>query len=86
MYRLQFLQIIIQKVSQKFGNIKINYYLCIAFRPKHRCPHLFFLGEMVEWSITTVLKTVVQRCTGGSNPSLSAEAFFDNHQVITKEF
>lgn len=27
---------------------------------------------MVEWSITTVLKTVVPRGTGGSNPSLSA--------------
>ena len=27
---------------------------------------------MVEWSITTVLKTVVLRGTGGSNPSLSA--------------
>ena len=32
----------------------------------------FFIGEMVEWSITTVLKTVVLRGTGGSNPSLSA--------------
>lgn len=32
-------------------------------------------GEMVEWSITTVLKTVVPRGTGGSNPSLSARAF-----------
>lgn len=30
---------------------------------------------MVEWSITTVLKTVVPRGTGGSNPSLSARAF-----------
>ena len=29
---------------------------------------------MVEWSITTVLKTVVPRGTGGSNPSLSARA------------
>ena len=29
-------------------------------------------GEMVEWSITTVLKTVVPRGTGGSNPPLSA--------------
>ena len=28
---------------------------------------------MVEWSITTVLKTVVPRGTGGSNPSLSAK-------------
>ena len=30
-------------------------------------------GEVVEWSITAVLKTAVQQCTGGSNPSLSAE-------------
>ena len=29
-------------------------------------------GEVVEWSITAVLKTAVQQCTGGSNPSLSA--------------
>ena len=29
---------------------------------------------MVEWSITTVLKTVVLRGTGGSNPSLSAKS------------
>ena len=28
---------------------------------------------MAEWSITTVLKTVVLRGTGGSNPSLSAK-------------
>ncbi|EJW95586.1 hypothetical protein EVA_16308, partial [gut metagenome] len=27
------------------------------------------LGEMVEWSITAVLKTAVLRGTGGSNPS-----------------
>ena len=30
-------------------------------------------GEMVEWSITVVLKTTVPRGTGGSNPSLSAD-------------
>ena len=30
-------------------------------------------GEMVEWSITTVLKTVARRRAGGSNPSLSAK-------------
>ena len=30
-------------------------------------------GEMVEWSITVVLKTTVLRGTGGSNPSLSAQ-------------
>ncbi len=29
-------------------------------------------GEMVEWSITVVLKTTVPRGTEGSNPSLSA--------------
>ena len=35
---------------------------------------------MVEWSITTVLKTVVLRGTGGSNPSLSAN-IAENQQV-----
>ncbi len=30
------------------------------------------LGEMAEWSIAAVLKTVVLKGTGGSNPSLSA--------------
>ena len=29
-------------------------------------------GEMAEWSIAAVLKTVVLRGTGGSYPSLSA--------------
>ena len=38
-------------------------------------------GEMVEWSITTVLKTVVLRGTGGSNPSLSAELTGQNRTV-----
>ena len=37
---------------------------------------------MVEWSITTVLKTVVLRGTGGSNPSLSAINV--ENQQITK--
>ena len=31
------------------------------------------LGEMAEWSNAVVLKTIVQQCTGGSNPSLSAK-------------
>ena len=30
-------------------------------------------GEMAEWSIAAVLKTVELRGSGGSNPSLSAE-------------
>ena len=28
---------------------------------------------MAEWSNAVVLKTIVQQCTGGSNPSLSAQ-------------
>ena len=36
------------------------------------------IGEMVEWSITAVLKTAVLRGTGGSNPSLSATALSAN--------
>ena len=36
---------------------------------------------MVEWSITTVLKTVVLRGTGGSNPSLSAELTGQNRTM-----
>ena len=30
------------------------------------------LGEMAEWSIAAVLKTVEGNTSGGSNPSLSA--------------
>ena len=45
---------------------------------------------MVEWSITTVLKTVVLRGTGGSNPSLSAKGerlftFFLCNTTLTQE-
>ena len=40
-------------------------------------------GEMVEWSITAVLKTAVPRGTGGSNPSLSANKGV-NH--VTRRF
>ena len=71
-------------IAIKFGGTKKSYYLCTRFEKSSSW--LLNYGEMVEWSITTVLKTVVLRGTGGSNPSLSAEAFFDNHQVITKEF
>lgn len=34
--------------------------------------YTFALGEMAEWSIAAVLKTVVLRGTRGSNPCLSA--------------
>ena len=33
------------------------------------------LGEMAEWSIAAVLKTVEGHTSGGSNPSLSAKYF-----------
>ena len=38
-------------------------------------------GEVAEWSIAAVLKTVVLRGTGGSNPSLSA-INAENQQII----
>ena len=34
--------------------------------------HLRSAGEMAEWSNAVVLKTIVPKGTGGSNPSLSA--------------
>ena len=33
----------------------------------------FCRGELAEWSIAAVLKTVEPRGSGGSNPSLSAK-------------
>ena len=38
-------------------------------------------GEMVEWSITPVLKTGIRRRIGGSNPSLSA-INAENQQIV----
>ena len=35
-------------------------------------------GEVAEWSIAAVLKTVVPRGTRGSNPCLSAERYGQN--------
>ena len=44
---------------------------------KSVCWGIIFLttrqAEMVEWSITAVLKTVEMRVSGGSNPSLRAK-------------
>ena len=47
-------------------------------------------GEMAEWSIAAVLKTVEGNTSGGSNPSLSAKSlseailrgFFDAQQDV----
>ena len=45
-------------------------YLCIAFGKESLLKKEF--GEVAEWSIAAVLKTVVLRGTRGSNPCLSA--------------
>ena len=47
-------------------------HLSLFFVPLHPLLGNLGTGEMVEWSITAVLKTAVLRGTGGSNPSLSA--------------
>ena len=57
------------KNFKKFAQSKKTLYLCTRFR-KTTFPAS--IGEMAEWSIATVLKTVVPQGTGGSNPSLSA--------------
>ena len=51
-------------------------------------------GEMAEWSIAAVLKTVELRGSGGSNPSLSAaescksqdlrDYFYSDFRVLVK--
>ncbi len=43
---------------------------------------IFRIGEVAEWSIAAVLKTVVLRGTRGSNPCLSA--IKGVNQVITR--
>ena len=56
-------------------------YLCTALRKKHFSKRKF-LGEVAEWSIAAVLKTVVLRGTRGSNPCLSA--IKGVNQVVTR--
>ena len=45
---------------------------------KKKCS-TFVPGEMAEWSIAAVLKTVELRGSGGSNPSLSAKERKKHH-------
>ncbi len=59
-----------KKSSHNICRYKKNTYLCIALEKKVLLNGSF--GEVAEWSIAAVLKTVVLRGTGGSNPSLSA--------------
>ena len=61
--------IIIDFFAKLFPHILLNgkFYL-----PLHSLNRGNKSGEVVEWSITAVLKTVELRGSGGSNPSLSA--------------
>ena len=57
------------------------YYFCKRLEDKGG--FLYLNGEMAEWSIAAVLKTVELRGSGGSNPSLSAGRF---QKVFTRVF
>jgi hypothetical protein len=46
----------------------------------------FCSGEMAEWSIAAVLKTVEVQASGGSNPSLSARMDVIRHQKTANPF
>ena len=59
-----------KKCSQIFGRNNIFTIFALPFR-KYFCQG-DNIGEVVEWSITAVLKTVELKGSGGSNPSLSA--------------
>ena len=58
---------------QKFADSKIILTFAPQLRTKRLQNMLETTGEMAEWSIAAVLKTVELRGSGGSNPSLSAE-------------
>ena len=60
-----------KKAGQTFGRNNIFTIFALPFR-KYFCRE-DNIGEVVEWSITAVLKTVELKGSGGSNPSLSAE-------------
>ena len=63
-----------RKNNQKSGRIFAYSEKICTFAPLLRAARsLKAPGEVAEWSIAAVLKTVVLRGTGGSNPSLSAE-------------
>ena len=48
--------------------------------------YTFAPGEMAEWSIAAVLKTVELRGSGGSNPSLSATRDFSEVVILSQPF
>ena len=49
-----------------------------SFRQMSFAQRAQFPGEMAEWSIAAVLKTVEGNTSGGSNPSLSAKSFIED--------
>ena len=63
---------------QKFADSKIILTFAPQLRTKRLQNMLETTGEMAEWSIAAVLKTVELRGSGGSNPSLSAERYGQN--------
>ena len=61
-----------KNILQKFADSKIILIFAPQLRTKRLQNMLETTGEMAEWSIAAVLKTVELRGSGGSNPSLSA--------------
>ena len=57
-----------KRVAILFCHVREKLYFCTRF------------GEMAEWSIAAVLKTVDLRGSGGSNPSLSAK--FEKNKLL----
>ena len=61
-----------KNMLRKFVDPKIILTFAPQLRTKRLQNMLETTGEMAEWSIAAVLKTVELRGSGGSNPSLSA--------------
>ena len=71
-----------KNMLQKFADSKIILTFAPQLRTKRLQNMLETTGEMAEWSIAAVLKTVELRGSGGSNPSLSAMEGVN--QVVTR--
>ena len=69
--------------ANSFSNyfLKKNTFLCYSLKNIYIC---IAFGEMAEWSIAAVLKTVEVRASGGSNPSLSARNYWINRTKTYK--
>ena len=63
-----------KNMLRKFVDSKIILTFAPQLRTKRLQNMLETTGEMAEWSIAAVLKTVELRGSGGSNPSFSAES------------